>query len=238
MQGTADSPVQLRFTADSRRLVASSAGGRLRIWENKTGKLLHDYDGRAGAVERVALDADRNILAFWGRGDDAIHLWDAATGKELHRFGGHRTGPLAVAFTADGRFALSASYDTSFSIPPKSGKDWSLRRWDARTGNEMTIAEQRPKSALLLAAFAADGSLAATAEQRAGRMRIFRTDTGKEQCSGRLPTRTTTVRYPMEVQNWDVLNAYLLAFAPMARRSPLTHRRARLASGTRRRASS
>src|SRR5207245_1552314 len=43
--------------------------------------------------------------------DNTVRLWDVDTGKELRRFEGHRSFVVAVAFSPDGRRALSASYD-------------------------------------------------------------------------------------------------------------------------------
>jgi WD40 repeat protein len=213
LEGMADSPAQLAFALDSSRLTAMSAQGRLRVWDNKTGKLLHDFDGRVGSIEKVALNTDGTALAAIAHDDEAIHLWELASGKELHRFGGHRSGPLSVVFTADGRFVLSTSRENGFSVPSKAGRPWSLRRWVAEAGKETTISEFRPNSEVTLTAFSADGLLAATAETD-GRLRIYDTHTCRERCSGRLPTRTTTVKSGTEVRRYDQLNAHQLVFAP------------------------
>jgi WD40 repeat protein len=52
-------------------------------------------------------------------------LWDAATGKEVRRFTGHRGAVGSVAFSADGRRAVSG------------GADDSVRLWDVATGKQL-----------------------------------------------------------------------------------------------------
>jgi WD40 repeat protein len=214
LEGPADFPPLLHYTLDGSLLTAPSRQGRLRVWDNQSGKLLHDIDGHVGSLDRVALSSDGKVLAATVHNDDAIHFWDLASGKELHRFNGHRTGPLVVAFTADGRSVLTTSCERIRTIPPMGGKAWSLRRWDARTGKETTIAEHQPRSGLVFAAITSNGSLAATAEHLGGRMRIYETGTGKERCSGQLPTHTTTNKSPTEVRQFDLLDALELVFAP------------------------
>jgi WD40 repeat protein len=43
--------------------------------------------------------------------DCVVRLWDVQSGRELARFQGHEDLLLAVAFSPDGRFAVSGSRD-------------------------------------------------------------------------------------------------------------------------------
>jgi WD40 repeat protein len=49
-------------------------------------------------------------------GDQTLKLWDVATGKELRTFTGHSKQVLSVAFSPDGRTALSSSYDATLKL--------------------------------------------------------------------------------------------------------------------------
>src|SRR5205807_9134040 len=102
-------------------------------------------------------------LAAITRKDNGIHLWDVRQGKDLHAFAGHRNGPLAVAFTPDGRSVLTASRDPGFSHPPRTGADWSLRRWDARTGKELQVWRRDQPTEVQYAVFSQGGRRLATA---------------------------------------------------------------------------
>jgi WD40 repeat protein len=52
-------------------------------------------------------------------------LWDIASEQELRRFNGHKGGVSGVAFSPDGRYALSG------------GEDHSGRLWEVATGKEL-----------------------------------------------------------------------------------------------------
>jgi WD40 repeat protein len=53
-----------------------------------------------------------------------VKLWNLGTGREVQEFKGHTQPVRAVAFTFDGRYALSAS------------DDGTIRVWDLGTGKE------------------------------------------------------------------------------------------------------
>ena len=52
-------------------------------------------------------------------------LWDAATGEAVRTFKGHQDGVNAVAFSPNGRFALSGS------------DDMTLMLWDVADGKDL-----------------------------------------------------------------------------------------------------
>ena len=54
----------------------------------------------------------------------SICVWDVARGKLLREWAGHQTQVHAVAFTPDGRHALTGSWDRT------------VRLWDVETGRE------------------------------------------------------------------------------------------------------
>ncbi len=73
-----------------------------------------------------------------------LKLWDVATGREIRAFIGDRA-IYSAAFSPDGRYALSGSYET-------------LKLWDIATGKEIRAFTGLAKDALIIsAAFSPDG---------------------------------------------------------------------------------
>ena len=66
-------------------------------------------------------------MHYWGSWDNTLKLWDINTGIEIRTFEGHRNEVNSVAFSPDGKYALSGSYDKTLIL------------WDIRTGNEIRI---------------------------------------------------------------------------------------------------
>ena len=89
-----------------------------------TGKELHSFSGKVGAVKSVAFSSD-GFLALSGSYDKSMKLWDVGAGTELRSFSGRTSGVYSVAYSPDGRFALSGSSDNSVKL------------WEVATGKEL-----------------------------------------------------------------------------------------------------
>ena len=86
----------------------------LRIWDTKTGRLLHSI-GPNASVNAVAFSPDgRQVLS--GSDDNQLILWDNASGDVVRRFDGHSGSITAATFSADGARVLSASGDGTVRI--------------------------------------------------------------------------------------------------------------------------
>ncbi len=124
---------------DSRFLVTSSgkrflngqndAGDRaVRIWSYSDGKLLHELKEHQGFIWAVTFCPDGQRFLSGGGGepedffahragaDTAVRLWDAATGKLLHSYEGHEAAIQGLAVSPDGRYAVSASCDSTIRV--------------------------------------------------------------------------------------------------------------------------
>jgi WD40 repeat protein len=107
-------------------LSGSCEENELRLWDVATGKLVREFIGHEGILERVAFSSD-GCRAISGSADKTVRLWDVATGKELHCFTRHTDTVWGVAFSPDDRYALSASQDKTLRLwrlpdPPPAKK--------------------------------------------------------------------------------------------------------------------
>jgi dipeptidyl aminopeptidase/acylaminoacyl peptidase len=124
------------FSPDGRSALSGSSDKTLKLWDVATGKEIRTFAGHTAAVNSVAFSPDgRSALS--GSNDRSFKLWDIATGKEIRSFVAPPGKFLwwrisdhgnvnTVAFSPDGRSALSGSY--SFN---------TLKLWDVATGNEI-----------------------------------------------------------------------------------------------------
>jgi len=64
-------------------------------------------------------------MPFPGSDDGTLRLWEIATGREIKIFRGHTDTVSSVAFSPDGRYALSGSTDKT------------LKLWEIASGKEI-----------------------------------------------------------------------------------------------------
>ncbi len=155
----------LAFSPDGR--FALTAGEWLvTLFETATGAELHSF----GAAER---DAEKTL-----------RLWDLTTGKEVRSFTGHSKRVTSVAFSPDGRLALSGGWDKSVIL------------WDVATGRQLRSVQAAHREVNFIrqgvaVAFSADGSRAYSSSANA--LEIWETSSGK--LLGRTPINTTTTAF-------------------------------------------
>ena len=125
---------------DGRVAVSAGQDGVIRIWDVASGKELRRCVGLTEHVMALALSPDgRTILSggggqyrdgHWLQGSDFdLRLWDLSTAKEIRRYEGHTGKVTSVAFSPDGKRAVSGSWDGT------------LRLWEVETGKELRVVD-------------------------------------------------------------------------------------------------
>ncbi|MFL5341787.1 MAG: sigma-70 family RNA polymerase sigma factor [Gemmataceae bacterium] len=103
----------LAFSADGKFVALGVQGAsRILICELETGKLVEAIANLPGTPVSIAFSPDGKTIA-WGTWEGPVHLCDRATGGELRQFTGHRGRVLTLVYTADSKFLISGSEDTT-----------------------------------------------------------------------------------------------------------------------------
>jgi WD40 repeat protein/uncharacterized caspase-like protein len=150
----------ISFTADGQRAVSASLNGDLQLWDINSGRLLYSYKMEI-AIAAVALSPDGKFALLGGndhpgrRGAitagnaNSLKLFDLNKGEIVREFVGHTYLIRSIAFTPDGRYALSGS----------EGEP-SLILWEISTGKPIRFFESA--SHIQALAILPDGSSALT----------------------------------------------------------------------------
>jgi tricorn protease-like protein len=115
------------LTPDGKTAASSSYDGTIRLWDAKTGKELRKLDNKDRMAWSLAFSPDgRRLLSGHGGfcqngfvnagGDTAVRLWDVSSGKELRKIDGHTNYVKGLAFSPDGRLAVSVSTDGTIRV--------------------------------------------------------------------------------------------------------------------------
>ncbi len=115
----------LCFSPDG-KLIASSSGGIIEIWDKETGKELNELKGHAenNYVGGLVFNFDGERLASCSE-DKTVRIWHTKTGNVLFVLKGHTDQVNNAAFSPDGKLLASVSNDKT------------VRLWDSKTGKEI-----------------------------------------------------------------------------------------------------
>ena len=122
------------FSPDGRHLATASWDGTARVWNfnpQRVGSeisLHHTLTGDERRVHSVAFSPNSERLASASQAldgkDNTVRVWDVASGKQIDALRGHAAFLWCVAYSPDGQYLASGSYDQT------------VRIWDAKTGHE------------------------------------------------------------------------------------------------------
>jgi WD40 repeat protein len=126
-EGHTDTVTSVTFAATGRWILSGSSDKTARIWDPESGRELRRFQGHETWVNSVAYSPDgRRIMTgcggeivdgqFTHGTDTLLHLWDVASTQEIGRLEGHTASVTSLAFSPDGRRALSGSLDKTVRL--------------------------------------------------------------------------------------------------------------------------
>ncbi|MFE3443348.1 hypothetical protein ACFXNW_09985 [Nocardia sp. NPDC059180] len=119
--------------------VVSSAGGRVRVFDQRTGSEGASLDGQAGGMSNLAFAEHGRTLLTIGAVDRQVRRWDPATMAELPALPGRQGRANAVATnTAGSTIAAAGSGPVQVWLDPAASPLLLDRSWAAR--EVMTLA--------------------------------------------------------------------------------------------------
>ena len=106
-----DHILDLAFSLDGKFIVGAGFKHKVRVWNAKTGELVHKLGGDAGPskiTRAVAFSPDSKFVAAGGD-DGIVRIWELATGKVVLAWIGHGAMISSVAFSPDGKHLAAGS---------------------------------------------------------------------------------------------------------------------------------
>jgi WD40 repeat protein len=148
------------FAPDGRQGLSAANDMTFRIWD-----LEGDREVRRAwmdaAYENLVLDcvfSGDGLLAL-STDPEGVQVWDLAAGSKLRTLAGHSGNIFSVAFSPEGRRALSCSGTDYFDDRLRQelgGADNTVRLWDVQTGQELARLEGHQRNVNCVA-FLPDG---------------------------------------------------------------------------------
>ena len=113
VHGSHGGALRVAFSKDGKLALSGGHENTARLWDVATGKELRQLKGHTGRSWRCPVAGWARLT---GSSDRSLRLWDTNDGSEIHRFGEHATMVESVAFSPDGKWALSGCHDACVAM--------------------------------------------------------------------------------------------------------------------------
>ncbi|MEP0888549.1 WD40 repeat domain-containing protein [Leptolyngbya sp. FACHB-16] len=139
--------VSLAFSPDGSLLASGSLNGTVRLWNWRTGQLVHTLSGHSDIANSLSFTPDGQTLAS-GSGDNTIRFWDVNTGDQKYLL---TTGQAVnkIAFSPDGATLAVTGADRMGSL------------WEWQEEEEPILTSRVYARSIQTLAFSPDGQLLA-----------------------------------------------------------------------------
>jgi WD40 repeat protein len=164
MRGHRNQVLGASFGPGGDEVVSASRDRTARIWNARTGELIHVLRGHGKEVMNASFNRNGTRIVT-ASADGTARIWDARTARQTAVLLGHDAVVATAAFSPDGRRAVTASYDQT------------VRVWDALSGRQLTVFPKLPDK-VESAAFSNDGARIIAASDD-GAARVWDANTGK-----------------------------------------------------------
>ena len=172
-----DAVYSVEFSPDGRHLLTGSFDTYAKLWDVETHTLVRTFGPHPDQVWSAAFSRDgRRIVTGCAHYPPqetpmarAARIWDVETGNLVCKLEGHSAEVSGVAFSPDGRFLATGSWDGTAKL-------WDTEKW------REVWTSPRQERPVVEVSFSPDSKLFATAG-RDGKARIFDVNTHSEVCS-------------------------------------------------------
>lgn len=160
------------FSPDEQFVLTGGWDGTAILWEATTGKAVQKFSD-LGWINSVAFSPDgKHILTgsgLAGSKEKTAKLFDISSGNETRDFKGHDSGVTSTAFSRDGQFVLTGSWDNT------------ARLWDVTTGRSVKTFVGHPSNVSAVT-FSRDGRFILTGSSGSSddSARLWDARTGKQ----------------------------------------------------------
>ncbi len=154
----------IQFNTKATKILTASSDRSVKIWDVRSGLLLHSLEAHTGYVNTACFSPDENYILTASNDGTAI-LWETKTGTIIHVLKGHENLVLSAAFSQDGKKIITASWDFTAKI------------WDTQNG-ELLHTLKGHTAFLTLASFSPDGNKAITSAED-NRVKVWNTESGQ-----------------------------------------------------------
>jgi len=149
------------FTPDGRLMLSGSEDKTIKLWDVSTTRELRTLKGQ-GSFD-LGISPGR-FLSLSGSGDKLLKQWEVSTGRKIRTFTGF--AEAKVAYSRDGRYALSGSENT-------------VKVWDLFTGRNLSTFTGHSHSINALA-ISPDNRLALSSESWNKSIKLWDLSTGRD----------------------------------------------------------
>jgi hypothetical protein len=139
------------FSADGRRLVSGTNGGRVVVWDTATGRAIWESEGQPDVRANHATFSSGGERVAMAWEDGTVRIDDASTGQPVSTLDGAGT-VIQMAFHPDSQRLATSSFERTLNV------------WDVRT--QKPVKSRQIQTERFPVVFSPEGSRLATVNQR------------------------------------------------------------------------